>query len=62
MLANDTEYGLAAYFYTKDLRRAWHIAEKLEYGMVRQLGQHDGFPTATPHTAAPAATETLHRS
>lgn len=35
MLANDTEYGLAAYFYTKDLRRAWHIAEKLEYGMVR---------------------------
>lgn len=34
MLANDTEYGLAAYFYTRDLRRAWHIAEQLEYGMV----------------------------
>ena len=34
MLANDTEYGLAAYFYTKDLRRAWRIAEQLEYGMV----------------------------
>jgi acyl-CoA reductase-like NAD-dependent aldehyde dehydrogenase len=34
MLANDTEYGLAAYFYTRDLKRAWHIAERLEYGMV----------------------------
>jgi succinate-semialdehyde dehydrogenase/glutarate-semialdehyde dehydrogenase len=33
-MANDTEYGLAAYFYTKDLRRAWTIAERLEYGMV----------------------------
>jgi hypothetical protein len=36
-MANDTEYGLAAYFYTRDLRRAWTIAEQLEYGMVRQL-------------------------
>eukprot|EP00877_Chromochloris_zofingiensis_P000592 jgi/Chrzof1/10533/Cz05g02090.t1_SSADH[v5.2] len=34
MLANDTEYGLAAYFYTTDLQRAWRIAEQLEYGMV----------------------------
>lgn len=34
MLANDTEYGLAAYFYTRDLKRAWHIAERLEYGMI----------------------------
>ena len=33
-LANDTEYGLAAYFYTRDLARAWKIAERLEYGMV----------------------------
>ena len=33
-LANNTEYGLAAYFYTKDLRRAWRVAEELEYGMV----------------------------
>jgi acyl-CoA reductase-like NAD-dependent aldehyde dehydrogenase len=33
-LANDTEYGLAAYFYTRDLARAWRIAERLEYGMV----------------------------
>eukprot|EP00884_Botryococcus_braunii_P000574 jgi/Botrbrau1/10517/Bobra.7_1s0001.1 len=33
-LANDTEYGLAGYFYTKDLARAWRIAEQLEYGMI----------------------------
>jgi succinate-semialdehyde dehydrogenase/glutarate-semialdehyde dehydrogenase len=32
--ANDTEYGLAAYFYTRDLARAWRVAEALEYGMV----------------------------
>lgn len=34
MLANNTEYGLAAYFYTSDLGRAWRVAEELEYGMV----------------------------
>lgn len=34
LMANDTEYGLAAYFYTRDLRRAWTMAERLEYGMV----------------------------
>eukprot|EP00878_Enallax_costatus_P028950 GHUV01031318.1.p1 GENE.GHUV01031318.1~~GHUV01031318.1.p1 ORF type:complete len:107 (+),score=23.93 GHUV01031318.1:281-601(+) len=34
LMANDTEYGLAAYFYTKDLKRAWTIAEDLEYGMI----------------------------
>lgn len=33
-LANDTEYGLAAYFYTRDLKRAWTLAERLEYGMI----------------------------
>ena len=33
-LANDTESGLAAYFYTRDLGRAWRVAEALEYGMV----------------------------
>lgn len=33
-LANDTQYGLAAYFYTKDLSRAWRVAERLQYGMV----------------------------
>jgi succinate-semialdehyde dehydrogenase / glutarate-semialdehyde dehydrogenase len=33
-LANATQYGLASYFYTKDLGRAFRVAEDLEYGMV----------------------------
>jgi succinate-semialdehyde dehydrogenase / glutarate-semialdehyde dehydrogenase len=33
-LANDTEYGLAGYFYSRDLARAWRVAEQLETGMV----------------------------
>jgi succinate-semialdehyde dehydrogenase/glutarate-semialdehyde dehydrogenase len=33
-LANATEYGLAAYFYARDLARVWRVAEALEYGMV----------------------------
>ncbi|WP_028025335.1 NADP-dependent succinate-semialdehyde dehydrogenase [Enterovibrio calviensis] len=33
-MANDTEFGLAAYFYAKDVSRIWRVAEKLEYGMV----------------------------
>ena len=33
-LANDTEYGLAAYFYTRDLARSWRVSEQLEYGIV----------------------------
>jgi len=33
-LANDTEYGLAAYFYSRDIGRIWRVAEGLEYGMV----------------------------
>ncbi len=33
-MANATEFGLAAYFYTKDLGRAWRMSEQLEYGMV----------------------------
>lgn len=32
--ANNTEFGLAAYFYTRDVGRAWRVAEALEYGMV----------------------------
>jgi len=32
--ANDTEFGLAAYFYAKDLAQVWRVAEALEYGMV----------------------------
>ena len=33
-LANDTEFGLAAYFYARDLGRVFRVAEQLEYGMV----------------------------
>ena len=33
-MANDTEFGLAAYFYTRDLARAFRVSEALEYGMV----------------------------
>jgi len=33
-LANDTESGLSAYFYTSDLGRCWRVAEALEYGIV----------------------------
>ncbi|QCP54019.1 NAD-dependent succinate-semialdehyde dehydrogenase [Trinickia violacea] len=33
-LANDTEFGLAAYFYSRDISRVWRVAEALEYGMV----------------------------
>ncbi|WP_216323459.1 NAD-dependent succinate-semialdehyde dehydrogenase [Deinococcus aestuarii] len=46
-LANDSEYGLAAYAYTRDLSRAWRVAEALEYGIV---GINDGVPSAgAPH-------------
>lgn len=33
-MSNDTEFGLAAYFYARDLGRVWRVAEALEYGMV----------------------------
>lgn len=33
-MANDTEYGLASYFYSKDVARCWRVAEALECGMV----------------------------
>jgi succinate-semialdehyde dehydrogenase / glutarate-semialdehyde dehydrogenase len=39
-LANDTPYGLSAYFYTQDLGRTWRVAEALEYGIV---GINTGF-------------------
>lgn len=38
-LANDTPYGLAAYFYGRDIGRIWRVAESLEYGMI---GINDG--------------------
>ncbi|SEL59326.1 NAD-dependent succinate-semialdehyde dehydrogenase [Parapedobacter koreensis] len=33
-MANDTEFGLASYFYSKDVNRCWRVAEQLEAGMV----------------------------
>jgi succinate-semialdehyde dehydrogenase/glutarate-semialdehyde dehydrogenase len=33
-MANDTEFGLAAYFYSRDLGRVWRVAEAMEYGMI----------------------------
>jgi succinate-semialdehyde dehydrogenase/glutarate-semialdehyde dehydrogenase len=33
-MANDTEFGLAAYFYARDMGRVWRVSEGLEYGIV----------------------------
>jgi succinate-semialdehyde dehydrogenase/glutarate-semialdehyde dehydrogenase len=41
-MANDTEYGLACYFYTRDLGRMFRVSEALEYGMV---GVNEGIIT-----------------
>jgi succinate-semialdehyde dehydrogenase/glutarate-semialdehyde dehydrogenase len=41
-LANDSPYGLASYFYTRDAARLWRVAEQLEYGIV---GANDGAPS-----------------
>jgi len=38
-IANDTEFGLAAYFYARDIGRVWRVARALEYGIV---GINDG--------------------
>ena len=38
-MANDTEFGLAAYFYSRDIGRCWRVGEALEYGIV---GVNDG--------------------
>ncbi|HEY8369052.1 MAG TPA: NAD-dependent succinate-semialdehyde dehydrogenase [Thermodesulfobacteriota bacterium] len=40
--ANDTPYGLAAYFYSRDVGRVWRVAERLEYGIV---GANDALPS-----------------
>lgn len=34
LAANNTDFGLAAYFYARDINRVWRVAEQLEYGMV----------------------------
>ena len=46
-MANDTEFGLAAYFYSRDIGRVWRVSQALEYGMV---GVNEGLIS---NTAAP---------
>src|SRR5664280_113593 len=46
-LANDTEFGLAAYFYSRDIGRVWRVAEALEYGII---GINAGLMTSTVAT------------
>ena len=41
-MANDTPYGLASYFYSRDIGRIWRVAESLEYGIV---GVNTGLPS-----------------
>ena len=41
-LANDTPFGLASYFYARDIGRIWKVAESLEYGIV---SVNTGLPT-----------------
>ena len=41
-MANDTPYGLASYFYSRDIGRVWKVAEALEYGIV---SINNGLPT-----------------
>jgi succinate-semialdehyde dehydrogenase/glutarate-semialdehyde dehydrogenase len=36
-MANDTEFGLASYFYSRDIGRIWRVAEALEYGIVEGI-------------------------
>src|SRR5699024_2601259 len=43
-IANNTEYGLAAYFFTNDYRTGIYIHDHLEYGII---GWNDGAPTAS---------------
>jgi len=43
-IANDTPYGLAAYFFTRDVGRVFRVAERLEYGIV---GANDPRPVGT---------------
>src|SRR5438445_2664373 len=45
-MANDTEFGLASYFYSRDIGRIWRVAEALEYGIV---GINEGIISPKSH-------------
>jgi succinate-semialdehyde dehydrogenase/glutarate-semialdehyde dehydrogenase len=53
-MANDTEFGLASYLYTRDLGRAWRVSEALEYGMV---GVNEGLISSCLPDLAPFCRE-----
>ena len=48
--ANDTDAGLAAYFYTSDAGRVWRVSEALEYGLV---GANEGLISTEVGNASP---------
>ena len=48
-MANDTEFGLASYFYSRDIGRIWRVSEALEYGMV---GVNTGSSPPKSHPSA----------
>ena len=56
-LANDTEYGLVAYVYTRDIKRAFRVIEKLETGMIglnQGMVSNAGAPFGEPRTVCRA--------
>lgn len=55
-LANDTEFGLAGYFYTQNLARAHRVAERLEYGMVGITTRAAGYGIAERRMNGPRRT------
>jgi succinate-semialdehyde dehydrogenase/glutarate-semialdehyde dehydrogenase len=49
-MANDTEFGLAAYFFSRDIGRIWRVAEGLEYGIVG-INEASSRPRSRPSAA-----------
>lgn len=41
--ANNTPFGLASYFYTRDLAKSWRVSEQLEYGIVNLFRGYIGY-------------------
>ena len=49
-MPNDIEFGLAAYFYSRDIGRIWSVAEGLEYGIVG-INEASSRPRSRPSAA-----------